>query len=519
MRPSLCIKRLTITAVLAIASTALTTIGPVPPASAAGTFDPTFAGGGRLALGGSGYRAGGIDHLPDDRFVTVAIRNNAPADQVEVRRFLPNGSPDLTFAGTGVAVVGGARADWGTPAIAVDPVSGATYVTAWSASPDRSRIWRFNGAGGLDAAWNNVGAVGYPGSPFTDLAVTPTGRLLASRDASIYRFNTTGQVDPSFGAGGGATLPTAVDSIQPQADRSILVSGHGADTLDVYHLSETGRLKTFGTNGRAFYRVTPPLGFAIAGVGATSFDTQNDGSIVVSANVSERNLGDDTRRSALMVVRFKKSGSLSSDFAVHRDYPLVRTGEIAVQANDKVVISAVSAGRATIVRLDRDGRLDPTWGGAGSFVDAAEGSRVQSLQVQRTGRVVAFGQVADTSGMIWGLAGDITPTCFGKLATAFGGNGKDVFLGSDQEDVIVAGGGKDKIKTFGGPDRVCADGGKDKIEAGSGSDKVKGGNGVDSVEAGKGSDKVKGGGGSDRLYGGPGRDSLKGGPGRDRIRQ
>ncbi len=509
-------KRLVLGAALATAvATTLTTLGPVAPAMAAGTLDPTFTGAGRVVVPGDGYRFGDLDSLPDDRFVTVGIRNNAARDQVDVRRYLANGALDPSFAGVGAVSVGGPRGTWNRPSVVVEPVTGSTYATAWSPELGVSRVWKLTAAGALDTTWNGTGVSGYAGSQFTDLDISARGQLLAVRDSTIYRFDSFGGVDAAFGSGGGATLPVTIDSIEVLPDGDIVAAGHGGDTLDAFRLSNSGRLRDFGTNGRGYYRMTPPLGFAIAGMSPASVGVQNDGSVVVAGNVIERNLGNGNQRSALVVVRFTKGGAVDNRFAVHRDYPLNLSGTIAIQANDKILLPAMANDHAAVVRLDRDGTLDPSWGVGGNFVDAAKGSRATAIEVQRPGRVVAVGLTLDTNGLLWGLSGDLTPSCKGKLATAYGDNGKNTFLGSDQQDVIVASGGADTVKTYRGDDKVCAGGGKDRVETGSGDDKVLADNGKDKVYAGSGKDKVKGSGGDDRLYGGSGKDKIKGGPGDD----
>ena len=217
------------------------------------TFDPTFAGGGRVALGNE-FRVVALDQFADDRFVTVSLRPTN-TDGIDVRRFSPTGIPDLSFAGTGVVQVGG-PAEWGAAEVAVDSATGTTYVSAFSQTGGFSRVWRFTGAGALDPAWGGTGRVDFNASRFLDIALQPDGRLVVANGASVYRLGTTGVVDPTFGSGGGVTLATAqVDNLVVLADGTILAGGRSAASIDVFRIGRNGALDDdFGTNGRASHR-------------------------------------------------------------------------------------------------------------------------------------------------------------------------------------------------------------------------------------------------------------------------
>ncbi len=515
----------------------LTSLATGAPASAGpGVFDPAFAGGGRVALGNE-FRVVALDQLADDRFVTVSLRPTN-TDGIDVRRFSPTGIPDLTFAGTGVVQVGG-PAEWGAAEVAVDSATGTTYVSAYSQTGGFSRVWRFTGAGALDPAWGGTGRVDFNASRFLDIALQPDGRLVVANGAAVYRLGPTGVVDPTFGSAGGVSLATGqVDNLVVRSDGTILAGGRSAASIDVFRLGRNGALDgDFGTNGRASHRPTPPLGWNVVGIEPVSIGVQNDGGVVVSSGAIEQNATNNNQRSPLVVTRFHEGGGADGSFASIKSYDLTVSGKLSIQANDKIIVPIVAADRATLMRLQGDGRPDLAFGLAGGWTDTATGTRPTATLVQRPGRIVVSGVATGQTGLLWGIEGDATPGCNGRLATAYGGDGSDVLLGTDGDDVIVGGKGKDTIKSGDGHDLVCGEKGKDLIIAGPGKDRLEGGadadllkgyggkdllqggGGDDRLEGGKGPDKLHGGPGDDRLFGGPGRDKLSGGPGRDVERQ
>jgi uncharacterized delta-60 repeat protein len=505
-------------------------------AHAAGTYDPTFVGGGKATFGGGGIRPQALDRGAADQLVAVSIRTQVQQGQVDVRVFNPAGVPDPSFAGTGSLQVG-AGADWSIPAVSVDRTRGLVYVSAYAPGPNLSRIWRFTLGGSLDPSWGTGGAVQFATARLTDITVSADGRLLVADRSSVYRLTAAGAVDASFGAGGGVALPTAiVDRLTVQGDGAILAAARGGDTLDVFRLTANGGVDTgFGANGRASFRVAPPINaWSIAGIQPTSAVEQNDGSVVLAGGVVEAN--GTNQRDALVVVRFTRTGAFDSTFAAHRDYQYSVSGPVALQGNDKALIPVSRSNGAGFVRLQRNGAFDTAWGAGGVFFDPGA-TRATQVVVERPGRVVGVGFTAGESGLMWGLTGDATPTCKGRYATAYGDSGANTFLGTPGSDVVVGRGGADRIRGGAGNDRICGNGGKDRIDAGKGKDIVLGGGKADSVKGGpgndhlkggdgddhlrgeKGRDTLKGGSGNDHLDGGPGHDRLTGGPGRDRLHQ
>lgn len=521
--------------VVAVTSAALAGLATGPAQAAPADFDPNFAGAGRSVLAGAAKTVE-MTELADERFVTVSVAG-AGNDAVSVRRFAADGVPDPSFGGTGIAQVGG-DAGWSLPGVVVDE-TGNTYVKAYWADNDTSRIWKFTAAGQLDPSWAGIGRVDFKGSRFGEIALQLDGRLVVASGPSVYRLTTSGAVDGSFGtAGSGATLPTGqIDALSVLPAGGVYAGGRSASSIDVFKLGPSGDIDAkFGVNGRATYRPTPPLGWATEGIRQVSLGIQNDGRVVAASGADQRNAANQVS-SPLVVTRFTAKGAVDGTFDSVMADNLVITGALALQANDKVVVPVSVGTQASLLRLKPDGDRDGSFGATGVWSDAAGDTRSTDVGVQGAGRIVVAGVAAGTSGLLWGLQGDATPKCQGKYATAYGGSGRDKLVGTDDDDVLIGGSGKDSLKGKGGNDRICGRSGKDKLMGGSGKDKIngdgssdvikgeggddrlKGGNGNDKLYGAGGRDKIYGNGGSDKLFGGPGKDKLVGGPGRDQVRQ
>ena len=124
-------------------------------------------------------------------------------------------------------------------------------------------------------------------------------------------------------------------------------------------------------------------------------------------------------------------------------------------------------------------------------------------------------------------------TCYGRVATIVGTEGRDNLVGTAGNDVIVGRDGVDSISGKGGDDLICGGtggssrgdsteqlsggGGHDVLVGGAGPDLLLGGSGRDTLLGGSAPDILQGGGGDDRLDAGGGPDHLWGNDGNDRL--
>src|SRR5581483_11904619 len=167
----------------------------------------------------------------------------------------------------------------------------------------------------LDSTFGNQG-VAADGASIDrpdNLLLLPDGHLLATGSSGLYRFDSSGALDPSFGNGGFKAVPwvnTFLNgSAVQQPDDKILVSGmvwNGS-----YYDMAIGRFDpttgaadpTFGSNGRAIAGFTADTEFE-------SVALQSDGKIIVSGAQFNRT----TSQYSIVLARFSSSGILDSTF-------------------------------------------------------------------------------------------------------------------------------------------------------------------------------------------------------------
>ncbi|MFN0061753.1 MAG: beta strand repeat-containing protein [Myxococcaceae bacterium] len=193
-----------------------------------GTADTSFNGVGLVsndgAAGGSGEDvAAGIVLDGSGNVVVTGYSTSAGGDHdMTVLRYLPNGTLDTSFNGTGIFThhnAGGAAGNDVGHNLTIDG-SGRILVTGWSpstASGDDMTVWRLTSAGALDTSFNGVGyfthAGASGGTSFEEgrsVRVDASGRILiagvgttisGTQDAVIWRLTSAGALDTSFGGG------------------------------------------------------------------------------------------------------------------------------------------------------------------------------------------------------------------------------------------------------------------------------------------------------------------------------
>ncbi len=106
-----------------------------------------------------------------------------------------------------------------------------------------------------------------------------------------------------------------------------------------------------------------------------------------------------------------------------------------------------------------------------------------------------------------------------RMATQYGGSGKDTLAGTSGSDTLIGQGDDDALYGGGGTDYLYGGAGNDSIDGGSGDDRIEGGADNDSLYGGDGYDQLYGDAGNDTLFGGTDGtyDDLYGGTGDDTL--
>ena len=234
---------------------ALWALGAPTALAAPGDLDPSF---GQYGVGPADSGAGDFVALDDGRILTLGTQGSGWS----VRRFAPDGAPDLDFGDQGRAAI-----DSGIDArgIAVGPDGRITVVgQQWGTSPECRqciRVFRFLANGQPDPSFGGDGQVtlalgtGLEAPEDVEVGIGGT-TLIAGRvgeDQAVIGLDDAGEPDPAFGDGGVLALPegTAVD-IEPAPGGDYIVGGIQAHSPIVMftRLTADGELvESYGTGG------------------------------------------------------------------------------------------------------------------------------------------------------------------------------------------------------------------------------------------------------------------------------
>ncbi|HKG34818.1 MAG TPA: hypothetical protein VKA89_00090 [Solirubrobacterales bacterium] len=427
-----------------------------------GTLDSTFDGDGRSTtnFGLQDATAAGLAVLPDGRIALAGTRSRGldPPRDVAFTRLTGGGTIDPAFAATSLDFGGD---DYPT-ALTRQP-NGSLVVAGVSASSGDTSlaVGRVNANGGPDLSFSDDGKLTVPLGPSSDaaraVAIQPDGKIVVGGDGGpvgsmiLVRLNPNGTPDASFGNNGLAFADFG-----------------GQETLGGIALQANGRIVLAGTTFAG-----GNSDFAVARIDATgALDTT-----------------------------FSQDGKLSRDFGSFDG-----AFSVVVQSNGKIVVGGYggSGGDNFLMRLDRNGAVDPSFGSDGVLrIDfgGAYDFGPRAMAIAPDGDIIGGGDTSNNLDFsVFRVEGDPLVKCAGLRATKVGTTRRDVLRGTRKRDVITGLGGGDVLKGLGGNDVLC------------------GGAGNDRLLGGPGRDLLVGGPGRDRLVGGPGRDRLRGGPGKDQQR-
>lgn len=309
--------------------------------NADGTLDTTFNGTGFLNHdGGSGVLnsnelGNGIVVDSSGKIVVVGGSTNAAAYfDLVVWRYNANGTLDTSFNGSGYVrhngAAGGNYDDMGQ-AVAIDS-SGKIVVAGYSCSgaPNTNidmTIWRFDGNGALDTAFNTVGYVSHNGAAGGNghdfgygMTIDLSGKILVAgwgpnasgnEDMIVWRYNANGTLDTAFNgtgyvthdaAAGGANSPDRGYAIRTDSAGNILVAGkswNGAnEDIVLWRYTGNGVLDTT-LNGTGFIVQNGPGGFNNRDI-AYGLAVDSSGNVLVT--------GDSVNavpQSDLVILRYK----------------------------------------------------------------------------------------------------------------------------------------------------------------------------------------------------------------------
>ena len=404
-----------------------------------GTLDSSFANGGifRYEYGNvySTDQLRGIALQPDGKIVAagrVTVGNGDPA--FAVIRLNPNGTFDSTFGTNGIVVKNFFSSIDEATEVAIQS-DGKILVSGWVTQGGVNNgltydftVLRYDTNGNLDPSFGSGGVVFTDFGGRGDLAQTsvlqPDGKLVVAGwvsvpgsqyDFGLVRYNSDGSLDATFGAGGKVVTPIVGNLGELVRGMALAPGGKIVVTGDLYNPSIPGG--SSGHTDLVVVRYNPD------GSLDQSFD--GDGKFVYDSNINDRNdSGEDT--------------------IVQPDSKIL----VAGQSHLRQVQPGVSDVDMLLMRINAGGGLDNSFGNggitytdfgifAGPFTTPRTADNGSAIILQSDGKIVVAGDSyfsGDATERILGsfnnslavarFQNDITSNVLRRAAFDFDGDGK-----------------------------------------------------------------------------------------------
>jgi uncharacterized delta-60 repeat protein len=258
-----------------------------------------------------------------------------------------------------------------------------------------------------------------------DGKVVVAGQIFYQAKFALARYEPDGSLDPSFAGNGKQTFPigeaSGAAAVAVQSDGKIVVSGYSSSGAS--SRVALARLKAnglpdpaFGTDGLT----TTPVGLVS---GAEALVLQPDGKIVVGGFG-----GSGGGHSKATLVRYDAGGSLDPAFGSGGIATLEGTlsdaevRALALQPDGKIVAAGNDGGRGLLLaRYTPNGTLDQGFGSGGRVLTELDGnSEATGVAVQPDGKIVAAGRTRDGSVDTYAVA---RYDAAGSLDLSFGRRG------------------------------------------------------------------------------------------------
>lgn len=345
----------------------------VSPAWAA-SLDPMFGTAGITSTPFPYYgSAARVVIQPDGRI--VAAGQDAYGD-FALTRYTTNGALDTSFNGTGkVTTMPSGSCSGQARALALQ--QDGKIVAAGTSCPNFNSIrnftvYRYNTDGSLDTTFGSSGKVtiNFSAGASEAYAVAVQGSSIwvagyAGSGFALARLTSSGMLDYSFGSGTGmVTTPVGTgtafaNSLAIQADGKPVLAGYASSSGTVFALTRyttSGALDTtFGTGGKVLTHVAGTS--SGNGALAMSVAIQSDGKIVAGGYAKSTASG----YYQLAVARYTSAGALDSTFGAGTGCVLTAVGssdaignDVAIDANGGIIIGGyATAGSYRQLALNR----------------------------------------------------------------------------------------------------------------------------------------------------------------------
>jgi uncharacterized delta-60 repeat protein len=307
--------------------------------NADGTLDSTFGSGGTVLseFGAQLDAAFDVTLQPDGKIVAVGIS----AFNFAVARYTQTGALDPSFGAGGLVTTDFGASDQASAAT----VDGLSRIVVAGFTGDDFALARYLPDGSPDLTFGTGGTIRTDFGSFDnafDVAVAPDGKILVAgrsgNDFAVARYNTDGALDTTFGTGGKTTTDFGgadqAFAIALDSGGRAVVAGQGSGQFGVARYNADGSLDaTFGSGGKTtttFFDEASAVSFGIV--------IQPDGNIAAGGGT-----GGGTITSRFAVARYLPDGSLDSSFGTDGkvtttfDSPRSSANDLVLQPDGKLV--------------------------------------------------------------------------------------------------------------------------------------------------------------------------------------
>ena len=303
-------------------------------------------------------------------------------------------------------------------------------------------IWRLDTDGQLDPTFGTGGIAQISvtgGRQLNQMAIDSTGRIVVllnlggtSIAPEVIRLNGDGSLDTSFGTGGFATpqlVENGVAAMAIESDDSILITGafggtSSTEAFGLLHLDSTGNVDIgFGTGG---VQSLLPSG----DVGAGIFQLPSGKWIVVGYYGNVVRLNSDFSVDTTYGTNGVASPNINPGNGDNNSYVL----SAALQTDGKVVVGGQFGDGFGIARLNADGSLDSSFGDQGlqsTTFNAPDGNPLSSgctsIVVEPDGSIFGVGYADDVGSGIDAFTSEVRLLPDGNFDPSFAENGQRAF--------------------------------------------------------------------------------------------
>ncbi|MET0753881.1 MAG: FG-GAP-like repeat-containing protein [Pyrinomonadaceae bacterium] len=449
-----------------------------------GSLDTSFGSSGKVITDLGVTSEGVALAVQSDGKILVAASSGQYPRPAVVLRYNADGTLDTTFGSNGIL---------STPVEQPEDIlvtADNKILIAGTAGINNpnpgAQIAKLNSNGTLDTSFGSNGMVTASRTGFylprTDkIAIQPDGRIVLSASASptvsrgqLYRFNTDGSIDNTFGTGGFLEIlgntEIYLGGLGIQPDGKIVVGGfagvpQASDTqLMLTRLNSDGSTDASFGGGMVLYNLTPDYDRV------SDMLLQSDGKILI---------GGQLDNSYAMLVRFDSAGAIDTTFGkggvaqmpggynvsavALQGANLVAIGDanstflarlslagtttlfrtesfvtgkndqardVAIQPDGKIVTAGVSINANTsivsVARLLPNGSLDTTFGNGGrvTISDGTSSSEAFAVDVQPDGKIVVAGRGSQFTTFTYYSLFVARLNADGSLDNTFGNGGK-----------------------------------------------------------------------------------------------